>query len=178
MKSIDAEFPDQVGDGADGPPASQRHTGKSVPDLLVLIDERGAEVPSQVSGYIQYVGYSQLIGIATRTDSVIRLEHRPGHYLATGRALAMVWPRGAAPEVARALSKAHVTGPHRTLMQDPVFAIDQLVEIAHPRPLGRGQRHLHRAHVYRLALGGPRSGFGPGARRGRVPGRRGLRAPD
>ncbi len=29
-----------------------------------------------------------------------------------------------------ALSKAHVTGPHRTLVQDPVFAIDQLVEIA------------------------------------------------
>ena len=109
---------------------SQQHAGKSVPELLTLIEERGAEVPSQVSGYIQYVGYSQLIGIATRTDSVIRLEHRPGHYLATGRALAMVWPRGAAPEVARALSKAHVTGPHRTLVQDPVFAIDQLVEIA------------------------------------------------
>ena len=87
-------------------------------------------MPSQVSGYIQYVGYSQLIGIATRTDSVIRLEHRPGHYLATGRPLAIVWPRGAAAEVALALSKAHVTGPHRTLVQDPVFAIDQLVEIA------------------------------------------------
>jgi uncharacterized membrane protein len=50
--------------------------------------------------------------------------------LATGRPLAIVWPRGAAPEVALALSKAHVTGPHRTLVQDPVFAIDQLVEIA------------------------------------------------
>jgi uncharacterized membrane protein len=76
------------------------------------------------------VGYSQLIAIATRTDAVIRLEHRPGHFLAEGRPLAMVFPRGAAPEVARALSKAHVTGPHRTLVQDPVFAIDQLAEIA------------------------------------------------
>ena len=37
---------------------------------------------------------------------------------------------GAAGQVALALSKALVTGPHRTLMQDPVFAIDQLVEIA------------------------------------------------
>ncbi len=128
MQSIDAEFPEGV--GADAEPASQLHAGKSVPDLLTLIEERGAAVPSQVSGYIQYVGYSQLIAIARRTDSVIRLEHRPGHYLATGRSLAIVWPRGAAPEVARALSKAHVTGPHRTLVQDPVFAIDQLVEIA------------------------------------------------
>jgi uncharacterized membrane protein len=32
--------------------------------------------------------------------------------------------------VESALDKAHVTGPHRTLIQDPVFAIDQLVEIA------------------------------------------------
>ncbi len=128
ISSIDAEFPDAVGAAAE--PAARLHAGKSVPELLELIDERGAAVPSQVSGYIQYVGYSQLIGIATRTDSVIRLEHRPGHYLATGRSLAIVWPRGAAPEVALALSKAHVTGPHRTLVQDPVFAIDQLVEIA------------------------------------------------
>ncbi len=101
-----------------------------MPELLTLMEEDGAVVPSQVSGYIQYVGYAQLIAIATRTDSVIRLEHRPGHYLATGRPLAIVWPREAAPEVALALSKAHVTGPHRTLVQDPVFAIDQLVEIA------------------------------------------------
>jgi uncharacterized membrane protein len=44
--------------------------------------------------------------------------------------LATVWPAGAAGQVAVALEKAHVTGPHRTLTQDPVFAIDQLVEIA------------------------------------------------
>jgi uncharacterized membrane protein len=127
MESIDAEFPQRVGE----PRRSQaEHSGKSVPQLLKLIEEGGATVPSQVSGYIQYVGYSQLISIATRTDSFIRLEHRPGHFLTTGRPLAMVWPPGAAPEVARALRKAHVTGPHRTLVQDPVFAIDQLVEIA------------------------------------------------
>ncbi|HEY6472147.1 MAG TPA: DUF2254 domain-containing protein [Acidimicrobiales bacterium] len=127
MSSIDAEFPEKVGEAQVA--AAQPHSGKSVPELLKLIEDRGAAVPSQVSGYIQYVGYSQLISIASRTDSFIRLEHRPGHYLAEGRPLAMVWPRGAAPEVALALGKAHVTGPHRTLVQDPVFAIDQLVEI-------------------------------------------------
>ena len=127
MRSIDAEFPDCV--GADDL-SLPRQSGKSVPELLALMEEGGAVVPSQVSGYIQYVGYAQLISIASRTDAVIRLEHRPGHYLATGRPLATVWPTTAAPEVARALSKAHVTGPHRTLVQDPVYAIDQLVEIA------------------------------------------------
>jgi uncharacterized membrane protein len=127
MRSIDAEFPDSVGSEES---ATRLRAGRSVPELLTLMEEDGAVVPSQVSGYIQYVGYAQLISIATRTDSVIRLEHRPGHYLATGRPLAFVWPQAAAPQVALALSKAHVTGPHRTLVQDPVFAIDQLVEIA------------------------------------------------
>ncbi len=128
MGSIDSEFPDRVA----AVPATDpvHHAGRTVSELVPLLEERGAVVPSQVSGYIQYVGYAQLIAIATRTDSVIRLEHRPGHFLATGRALATVWPTEAAPEVALALSKAHVTGPHRTLVQDPVFAIDQLVEIA------------------------------------------------
>jgi uncharacterized membrane protein len=79
---------------------------------------------------LQFVGYAQLVDIASKTDSVIRLDHRPGHFIATGQSLATVWPGGAAGQVALALSKAHVTGPHRTLMQDPVFAIDQLVEIA------------------------------------------------
>ena len=95
-----------------------------------LIEDRGGEVPANASGYLQFVGYAQLVEIAARTDSVIRLKHRPGHFVAAGRPLAAVWPRGAAQQVAQALAKAHVTGPHRTLMQDPVFAIDQLVEIA------------------------------------------------
>jgi uncharacterized membrane protein len=127
MDSVDAEFPLRADEPLD--PALTHHEGKSVPEILQLIDDRGVQVPSQVSGYIQYVGYAQLISIATRTDAVIRLEHRPGHFLAEGRPLAMVFPAGAAPEVARALSRAHVTGPHRTLVQDPVFAIDQLAEI-------------------------------------------------
>ena len=46
------------------------------------------------------------------------------------RAGVQVWPRTAAPQVAAALDRAHALGPHRTLLQDPVFAIDQLVEIA------------------------------------------------
>jgi uncharacterized membrane protein len=126
IRAIDAEFPDdtaiqtQAGVGQ----------GRSVPELLQLLDERGDVVRSDTSGYLQFVGYAQLVEIAARTDAVIRLDHRPGHFMVAGWPLATVWPRGAAHQVALALAKAHVTGPHRTLMQDPVFAIDQLVEIA------------------------------------------------
>jgi uncharacterized membrane protein len=126
-RAIDAEFPLA---NLEADKATGLESGRSVSDLLSLIDERGAVVPSNASGYVQFVGYAQLVDIASHTDSVIRLDHRPGHFIATGRPLATVWPGGAAGQVALALSKAHVTGPHRTLMQDPVFAIDQLVEIA------------------------------------------------
>ncbi len=126
FRAIDAEFPKIAVDER----RALQGSGKSLSELLSLIDERGGPVASSVSGYLQFVGYAQLVEIAAKTDSVIRLEHRPGHFLVAGRPLAMVWPRGAANQVAIALAKAHVTGPHRTLMQDPVFAIDQLVEIA------------------------------------------------
>ena len=82
------------------------------------------------SGYLQFVGYSQLTQIAELLDAVIRLDYRPGHFIVAGRPLARVLPSGAAKQVEQAIAKAHVTGPHRTLMQDPVFALDQLVEIA------------------------------------------------
>ncbi|HXQ61660.1 MAG TPA: DUF2254 domain-containing protein [Acidimicrobiales bacterium] len=124
MHAIDAEFPET------SRPRPRSEIGKPVAELLQLIDDRGGVVPADDSGYLQFVGYAQLIDIAVRTDAVIRLLHRPGHFIVAGRPLARVWPGGAAGQVAIALSKAHVTGPHRTLMQDPVFAIDQLVEIA------------------------------------------------
>jgi len=127
MRAIDVEFPEPRGAPRSPSPIGK---GKSVTELLQLIDERGVVVPADASGYLQFVGYAQLVDIAARTDAVIRLNHRPGHFIVAGRPLATVWPGGASGQVALALAKAHVTGPHRTLMQDPVFAIDQLVEIA------------------------------------------------
>jgi uncharacterized membrane protein len=44
--------------------------------------------------------------------------------------LATVWPASATGAVSSALARAHITGPQRTLAQDPVFPIDQLAEIA------------------------------------------------
>jgi uncharacterized membrane protein len=127
MGAIDAEFPVL---GTDEVAPVPTGNDKSVPELLRLLDDRGATVTADVSGYLQFVGYAQLVAIASRLDAVIRLNHRPGHFVVAGGPLATVWPRGAAEQVRLALSEAHVTGPHRTLMQDPVFAIDQLVEIA------------------------------------------------
>jgi uncharacterized membrane protein len=124
-KAIDGEFPERI----DQPEVVAR-LSPEVADLLDKLNVRGAGVTAKHSGYLQFVGYGQLIDIAETLDAVIRLAHRPGHFIVENRPLATVWPAGAAGQVDRALDKAHVTGPHRTLTQDPVFAIDQLVEIA------------------------------------------------
>ena len=62
MHAIDAEFPahDPAVDGA-----TAQTVGRTVPELLELIDERGAVVPSNASGYLQFVGYAQLVEIAS-----------------------------------------------------------------------------------------------------------------
>jgi uncharacterized membrane protein len=104
--------------------------GPTATELAELLDREGLIVPASRSGYLQFVGYGQLLGIAEHTDSVIRLVHRPGHFVLAGRPLATVWPASRGNEVAAALGRAHITGPQRTLAQDPVFPIDQLAEIA------------------------------------------------
>ncbi len=104
--------------------------GPSLSEMLVRLDEDSGVVRAPSSGYLQYVGMSTLIDIASRGHAVIRLLRRPGHFVVEGEPLANVWPASAAPGVARALGGAHATGPHRTLTQDLSFAVDQLVEIA------------------------------------------------
>src|SRR3989440_6643042 len=127
-RAIDAEFPEAEAPG--GGAAPEALDGPPLEELVAHIREEGIPVPATESGYLQFVGYAELAGIAEGADAVVLLAHRPGHFVIAGRPFATVYPRQAAGRVAAALEKAHATGPHRTLSQDPVFAIDQLVEIA------------------------------------------------
>jgi uncharacterized membrane protein len=104
--------------------------GPSIAELQRRLEETGAAIPAPRSGYLQFVAYDTLVGIATEADAVVRLLHRPGHFVVEGLPLARVWPGEAAEQITRSLERAHFTGPNRTLAQDLTFAIDQLVEIA------------------------------------------------
>jgi uncharacterized membrane protein len=118
-------------DADDGLPVGpELKAGPSLAELLRRLDEDSGVVRAPGSGYLQFVRMDTLIDISARSNAVIRLLHRPGHFVAEGEPLAHVWPAAAAPGVARALGGAHATGPHRTLTQDLSFAVDQLVEIA------------------------------------------------
>jgi uncharacterized membrane protein len=120
-RAIDAETPKT---------RSSLEAGPSVPELLRRMGEGGGTVLAPSSGYLQFVRHRTLIGLAIERGAVIRLLHRPGHFLVGGHPMALVWPRDAADAVTRALRRAHITGSNRTLAQDLPFAVDQLVEIA------------------------------------------------
>jgi uncharacterized membrane protein len=104
--------------------------GPSVNELIALMEERGGAVLAPSSGYLQFVRYDLLVGIAAPRGAVIRLLHRPGHFIVRGHPIARVWPPQTVESVGNALRRTHITGPNRTLIQDLAFAVDQLVEIA------------------------------------------------
>jgi uncharacterized membrane protein len=107
-----------------------RERGLSLRELSSRMAESGGVITATKSGYLQFVHYNTLVDIGTRRSAVIRLLHRPGHFVVEGHPLAAVLPAESVPDVAHSLERTHVIGPHRTLTQDLAFAIDQLVEIA------------------------------------------------
>jgi len=107
-----------------------QEAGPSVAELLRRMTDAGGTVPAPASGYLQFIQHERLIALAAKKGAVIRLLHRPGHFIVRGHPLARVWPPGAADGVSEALRVAHITGSSRTLAQDLPFAVDQLVEIA------------------------------------------------
>ncbi len=130
IASIAGDLARAIEADAGRPAAGARKAGPSLAEAMVRLNEDSGVVCAPHSGYLQFVRIEKLIAIAARSKAVIRLLHRPGHFVVEGQPLALVWPAAAAPGVARALGGAHATGPHRTLTQDLSFAVDQLVEIA------------------------------------------------
>ncbi len=108
----------------------QRISGPTATELLSRAEAGGGVLLAPASGYVQFIQHQKLVRLAAQADAVISLEHRPGHFVVRGHRFATVWPPEAAPLVSKALGRAHIVGPYRTLSQDVSFGIDQLVEIA------------------------------------------------
>jgi uncharacterized membrane protein len=122
-EAIDAERAMPAGHGPLG-------NGPAPGVLQAQLDHAGQVVTAPASGYLRFVRHATLVRIAAEYDAVIRLHHRPGHFLTHGHPMATVWPPEAAESVRHRLERVHITGPLRTLSQDIAFGTDQLVEIA------------------------------------------------
>ena len=90
----------------------------------------GSALVARAGGFLQAIGHERLVTIAASSNAVITLIRRPGHFIAKGETLGIVFPADAAAAVSDALESSHIIGAFRTLTQDLGYAIDQLVEIA------------------------------------------------
>jgi len=82
-----AEIPDEVRSG-------EGHKGglETIPDYLVETD--GYAVRVTETGYIQYIDPDTMFDLAKEKNLVIRLLHKPGHFVRRDVAVALVWSAG------------------------------------------------------------------------------------
>jgi uncharacterized membrane protein len=100
-------------------------------DVPEDFDENAESLAATNSGYIQSIDNDGLMNLATEHDLLLRLEHRPGNFIAAGNGLVSVWPAAKFnEELAERINEAFIVGTQRLRLQDIEFAIDQLVEIA------------------------------------------------
>ncbi len=116
-------------------PSQAEDASESTPYVKLLAelpDENSyATVAAAASGYVQYIDTQSLLDFASEARVVIRLDCRPGQHLIAGtRIVSISPPTRVNEEVRDRVNKAFTMGSVRTPVQDVLFLINQLVEIA------------------------------------------------
>lgn len=125
MHGIDRLFPEHLGQ-----PEPQPAVASNAPSLSAF-EAESRPVGADGDGYLQRIDTDALMALASQEDLLLRLEHRPGHYVVKGRPLVTVWPgKRATNELAARINAVFVLGNQRTATQDIEFPVEQLVEIA------------------------------------------------
>lgn len=123
---IDRLFPGDL-----GKPESEASNAPGEAELPEAFSREARPVGALEDGYLQFIDSDVLMALASQEDLLLRLERRPGHYLAKGQAIVMVWPGDRVTEtLVGKLNAAFVLGNQRNATQDIEFSFDQLVEIA------------------------------------------------
>lgn len=100
---------------------------RQVPDR----DAAWALVPAGVSGYVQHVDEQRLMAVAERDDLLLRVLALPGDFVAASDPVLGLRPAEQIDESRCAeLSGLVAIGPERSLVQDLLFPLDQLAEMA------------------------------------------------
>jgi uncharacterized membrane protein len=126
LYAIDRLFPEKLGHGD-----PQLHGRPPVAHLPERFERQVRPVDGTRSGYLQAIDSEGLMRLATEYDLIVHINHRPGHFVVQGGALATVWPGARLDErLAEEIRDAFLVGNERSLTQDVEFAVDQLVEVA------------------------------------------------
>jgi uncharacterized membrane protein len=96
-----------------------------------LSEAKGYPIQTRKSGYIQYIDPEIMLTLARERNLIIRLPHRPGHYVWPGAVVALAWPAERVDEpLAQQIGRAFQIGNGRTPTQDVEYAVKQLTEMA------------------------------------------------
>jgi uncharacterized membrane protein len=118
---VRAEIPEEI-----------RRSGQSIPQAVEALPESdGYAIRVRRTGYIQYVDPETMFHLAREKKLIIRLLHRPGHFVWRDGVVALVWPAASVDEVLdQDIRQAFRLGNSRTPTQDVAYAVNQLVEMA------------------------------------------------
>lgn len=102
---------------------------QGAPSAAMAVD--GYPVRVAEAGYIQYIDPATLLALARDRNLLIRLQHKPGNFVAPGAVVAVVWPaERVSRQFDKLLRRAFQIGNVRTPTQDIVYAVNQLTEMA------------------------------------------------
>lgn len=124
--AIDHLFPKSIGEGV---PARQLSTDEQA--RIHELSTQGSPLTAPASGYVQAIDGDTLMDLACKHDLLLAVQRQPGSFVIKTSTLALVLPGAHLDEALIAkLQAGFVLGQARTLKQDILFGIDQLVEIA------------------------------------------------
>ncbi len=104
---------------------------KQLAEETAVMETEAHAINAPRSGFIQAVDVEHLFKAASEERLLVRLQRRPGDFVAKGSLLAEVWPKQkAGRQISAAVSDAFYLGRRRTPTQDVEYSIDQLVEVA------------------------------------------------
>ncbi|MBA3470446.1 MAG: DUF2254 domain-containing protein [Herpetosiphonaceae bacterium] len=118
---LDKLFPEKIGRPASAIAAAE-------PELPAT---PGVPIAAAQAGYIQAIDPEALLRLAGEYDLLIRLEREIGDFVPQGNSLLRIWPeREFSATETQALQDVFEIGTERTLFDDILFGIRQLVDIA------------------------------------------------
>ena len=124
QNSLTVLFPERIGQ-----PQNETSNHCQPPDENQWQD--ALQVHADKNGYLQRVDDEHLMRLATEHDCILKLEKRPGDFVALGSPLLQVLdPSVLSPKRQGSLRACFSLGRHRTPHQDALYSIQQLVEIA------------------------------------------------
>lgn len=100
-------------------------------DIPEDFEEEARPVPCSKSGYVHTVDTGALLKAGIEHEALLRLELRPGDFVAEGNALALILrTEGLDDELVETINDAFIIGQQRLQLQDVEYMMNQLVEIA------------------------------------------------